>query len=167
MNKNAFGLALLCLAPLAPAAHADDTALHTQAQALLNRVAAAYDRKDVAGLVAMMAPGATITDLGGRTQTMAQWKANAEKSLRGNEAAAVKSSFRVQEAHPQGKEAVVTYTETHDFFRPSAQGQGHADHSVARFRATLVRAPQGWRFQRFVQLPLTQAGAGKAAGPAS
>jgi len=151
--------ALLAVAWMATGVHAGDGAIRKQVEALFKQVAAGFDTGDVERIVATATPDATLKYLDGETVTMADWKANWEKNR--SNIRNMKSAFKVERAEARGDQAMTTYTETHDYVQTGPDQQSHQYRGISRFRATLVKTPEGWRFQRFVQLSRKQFRDGK------
>ncbi len=126
----------------------DPGAAHDEIQLLFNGIGAAFDLKDVDAISATATPDATLKFLDGATLTVAEWKEGARKDFAA--LGAMRSEFKVDTVELRGDKARVLFTETHDY--TLAADAKHTFSSVSRWRAEVVRTPQGWRAKRFEQL---------------
>ena len=132
-----------------PALAWDEARLKSQVQELLDQAAAGFAKKDAQAISATSVPQATIKYRDGRSMGMDQWREVVAKELADWQD--VRSRFVVEKVWPKGKDqAGALYTERHEFGRTS--DPGHQYVISARFRALLIKTPQGWRFQEFSDL---------------
>ena len=140
---------LALAAALLPGCSSTDTGVaRDEIQTLFNSIGAAFDLKDVDAIVATATSAATLKFIDGVTMTVADWKEGARKDFA--TLAAMRSEFKVETVALSGDTARVLFTETHDY--TVVNDADHKYSSISRWRAEVVKTPQGWRAKRFEQL---------------
>ena len=142
-------MSMVCLLLAGSAQARDQTKLKAQVEELLAQAAAAFDKNDLAAVLATSVPDATIKYQDGRAMTMAQWGKVVAKDLADWKDA--KTTFAVEQVWPKGKDgAGALYAERHEFFRLGDPGHKYVIKS--RFKAFLRKTSQGWSFCQFIDL---------------
>ena len=126
---------------------AGDAATRKEAQAFLDKVAAMFDKKDVAGLAKTCVPGATLRYANGKEVTIEEWKKTTEKEFAGM--ATMRSKFKVEKVVVKGDSKIVTYKEMHDYTLSGEKKNKYR--SVSRWSVTLTKTPQGLLATHFVE----------------
>ncbi|MDD5218243.1 MAG: nuclear transport factor 2 family protein [Candidatus Omnitrophica bacterium] len=129
-------------------AELDPAAIQQDIQTFFDRLAMAFDKKDIAGIVQTAMPDASLQSLDGSSMTLEQWKTAAEEEF--PTVQDLHSLFIVETAKVVGDQATVTYTETHRYELIKEPGQ--RCESLSRWRADLLKTPEGWRIKSFAQL---------------
>jgi SnoaL-like domain len=120
-----------------------------EVQALLDKASAAFDKKDIKGILATCTPQGMTKYQDGRTLDRAQWAQMATKEMADWQD--VHSKFTVEKVWPKGKnKGGAVYKELHQFTRTSDPGHKYA--ITGRFRVYLAKTPQGWLFTDFTDL---------------
>ncbi|MBF0530194.1 MAG: nuclear transport factor 2 family protein [Deltaproteobacteria bacterium] len=125
-----------------------DEAFRREVQGFFDRVATAFDQKNLEGVTATAVPKATLKPLTGPEITVEEWVAAARKDM--DNTKTIKSRFQVEQAAALGDGGWAAYTETHDFTLFS--DPGHNYRMISRWRVILVRTAEGLRAKHFVQL---------------
>lgn len=140
---------ILCCSVITVFVFADNeqTAVN-EIQSLFNETSAAFNRKDSAGIIKIAAPDALINYLDGNIVSVDEWGKNITAQLQ--KIKNINSVFTINSIEAVGDFAVVDYSQSYDY---SVVGQRKDDYySVSRWKATLLRFPQGWRVKSFVEL---------------
>jgi hypothetical protein len=130
---------------------ADERDPKAEIQALFDRLARAFDKKDIDGVNKTSLANATVKYADGTELTVAQWKEHAPKIWA--HVKKVKSRIVVKEVKLNGDQADVTYTETHD--STVVDPQDRKEHEIryeGQWRVTMKKTKDGWRLSRSVEL---------------
>lgn len=129
-------------------AWAEEATDRAEIQALFDRVRAAFDQRNAAGVVATAVPEGTLRLLDGTILTPDQWQAMASQDFATMEK--MKTVFTTESMEIKGDNAVVLYRETHDYVL--IKEKDHKYQGTSRWRAILIRTTMGWRFKDLVLL---------------
>jgi tetratricopeptide (TPR) repeat protein len=128
--------------------------MKAEMQAFLDRIARAFDTKDIDAVTKTSLPTATVKFADGTELSVAQWKESARTSW--VHVKERKSRFVVEDVKRQGAEAVVTYAEIHDsVVSDPRDGRDHQIGYRGKWRATMKKTEGGWRVSRSVEIEST------------
>ena len=117
-------------------------------QSLFNKIAKSFDKKDAAGVVDPVLPDAVLLYLDGAALTIQEWRRSARYDFSATQS--MRSKFKVEKIDPAGRNAVVWYTETHEYFFKSNKKLKYR--SINKWSSVLSKTSRGWKIRYFVQL---------------
>jgi ketosteroid isomerase-like protein len=112
-------------------------------QAVFNQTAAAFDRRDVNGIIQLGTTNAQLILLNGRTIGVREWITKADAWV--SNAKNLQSTFKLLSVEVKGDQAECMYSKKHSFDMPNDDGQMHSYQISSRWKATMVKTDGRWR----------------------